>query len=225
MPIESYDGSAYVAFLDISGFKKLMQDGKNIALEALNLLYESGYDALKPYNENVNGIFISDCGVLFTRNNDDSLVNNLELLLKIITQINNKLIEKNFMLTSSIAYGKFKYEERIEFRGIDKSSLYGGAYVSAYLDNENGKPKIQPGQCRIVMDNFPDKIKQMIEKQDFSNEQFLKMIRKKNRDNDHYYFYWMVKDQIKIEEFEKEYSSLNKSDYKGRIKTLKSYAC
>ena len=74
------------------------------------------------------------------------------------------MLEHKFMLTTSIAYGHFRYQERIEFEGIEKNALYGSAYVSAYLDNDFGTPKIQPGQCRILVENLPNNICEEIQK-------------------------------------------------------------
>lgn len=148
MPINNYNGDTFVAFLDISGLKELMRNEKKV-WEALNKLYQHGYEILRNQENEcrVEGIFISDCGVLFVRRNNQILDNSESLisLLTKIKRINKGMRESDFMLTTSIAYGKFRYQERIEFEGIEKNLIYGNAYVSAFLDNENGKPKIQPG--------------------------------------------------------------------------------
>src|SRR3990167_7349981 len=162
MPINNFEGKTFVAFLDISGFKELMRE-KDKAWKALDKLYSSGYDILQSQNrpnQQVEGIFISDCGILFVRNNqgtDIRQTNGLHLLLQVIKTINQRMLENKIMLTTSIAYGNFKYQGRIEFPGIEKSPVYGNAYISAYSDNKDEIPKIQPGQCRIVKENIPHK--------------------------------------------------------------------
>lgn len=207
MPLTNFDGKTFVAFIDISGFKHLMKNGK--AWEALDKLYKYGYEVLKGNNNlknRVEGLFVSDCGILFVR----YCQNNLECLkaiLKVVKEINKKMLNHDFLLTTSIAYGHFKYQERIEFEGIDKNTIYGNAYVSAFIDNENGKPNIQPGQCRIVNKNLSPNIIQNIKQN--SRDEILRMIRKRD-DKDHYYFYWMREDPSEIERFEKEYSKFEK---------------
>ena len=125
----------------------------------------------------------------------------------------------DFMLTTSIAYGKFRYQERIEFEGIEKNPIYGNAYVSAFLDNENGKPKIQPGQCRIVEENLPSDITRSIEQS--QNNDIFRMIRRREGDNKHYYYYWMVNDSHEIERFEQNYKDAYTLKYAGMLEALK----
>ena len=112
------------------------------------------------------------------------------------------------MLTTSIAIGNFKYQKRIEFKGINKNPIYGYAYVSAYFDNEKGKPKIEPGQCRIVLKNLPEDIVDLLNDQNIDINQtnnILNLITKRKNDESHYYFYWMRDNQIEINNFEKKY--------------------
>ena len=206
MPINNYDGDTFVAFLDISGFKELMRNEKE-AWKALDKLYQHGYEILRNQNNEcrVEGIFISDSGVLFVRRNNRILGNSESLtsLLIMIKRINERMRESDFMLTTSIAYGKFRYQERIEFEGIEKNPIYGNAYVSAFLDNENGKPKIQPGQCRIVKKNLPNDVNVTLQ-QSQDNDVFT-MIRERDGDNKHYYYYWMVNEPSEIKRFEQDY--------------------
>ena len=50
MPINNFDGETYVAYIDISGFKELMQDEER-ALRALDRLYQTGYDIIRDQND------------------------------------------------------------------------------------------------------------------------------------------------------------------------------
>ena len=223
MPINNYDGDTFVAFLDISGFKELMRDEKK-AWKALDRLYQYGYEILRNQNNEcrVEGIFISDSGVLFVRRNNriiPKISDGLISLLMILKRINERMRGNDFMLTTSIAYGEFRYQERIEFRGIEKNPIYGNAYISAFLDNENGKPKIQPGQCRIVEENLPSDITRSIEQS--QNNDIFGMIRKREGDNKHYYYYWMVNDSHEIERFEQNYKDAYTLKYAGMLKALK----
>jgi len=204
MPINDFSGDTFVAFLDISGFKEMMKNATK-AIEALNCLNQTGYDVLGT-NNNINGFFISDCGILFVNGNnggDDQLLE----LLNVIEQINRNLINNDIMLTTSIAYGDFSYHQRKEYTGINKIPIYGNAYVNAFLDNEAAKPKIKPGQCRIIKNNFPD----------INLSNFNRLIKKRN----YYYFYWMVENSNEINEFETIYNDSYNLKYSGMLQALK----
>ena len=218
MPLEEFHGETFVAFLDISGFKALMKDTEK-AYKALNRFYQIGYCSLKSnLNQNnlnrVDGLFISDCGILFSRFNGEGHGNlhfephqaALNNLLNIIKQISKEMIEDDLMLTTSIAYGKFDYHERIDFSGMEKNLLLGNAYLDAYLDNEVGKPKLDPGQCRILIKNQLNDLWEHIHN---SDEEPLNKIIKKPNDTKHLYFYWMVSDENQIENFNKKYEKYN----------------
>ena len=223
MPINNYEGDTFVAFLDIAGFRELMQ--RKEAWKALDTFYEAGYHILRNQNQlngyRVEGLFVSDSGILFVRNTRISRnsVDELKLILGVIKQVNQRMLENSFMLTTSIAYGKFKYQERIEFPGIEKNPIYGNAYVSAFLDNENGSPKIQPGQCRIITKNLPLSVTKEIEL-NTSNE-MLKMIKQRDGYRTHFYYYWMVKTPIAIEKFEQAYKDAYNLKFAGMLKALK----
>lgn len=215
MPITDFDDSTFVAFIDISGFKQLMNDSRK-AWHAIDRFYQYGYETLQRYPDVIQGIFISDCGILFSRdttNQSSSLVS----LLEAIKSINKQMLQHNFMLTTSIAFGEFRYQERIEFDGIEKNPVYGNAYVSAFLDNENGKPKIQPGQCRIIKENLPITVREKLDGSS-NNELLLRTVK---RSKSHYYFYWMVHDEDEIQEFEKDYHDSYNLKYSGMLSALK----
>jgi len=201
MPIESIDGQTFVAFSDIAGFKMMMKD-KDRAWMALEKFYSCGYRILNEQstiNARIEGFFISDCCVLFVRpnpNSNNSLAD-LQRLLLVIKHLNSEMINNNFFLTTSICFGKFKYQRRIELDWIEKSAVYGNAYVDAYIDNENGRPKLSPGLCRIIKDNLPEEIKSLLGD---SNDYIIKGKRRK-----HYYYYWMLSDKQQIRNFNQEY--------------------
>lgn len=223
MSLENYEGNTFVAFLDISGFKELMQD-EDEALRALDKLYGAGYSSLfaqRQFNSEsrIDGLFISDSGVLFLKRDNQNLLACLKILLIVIGNINKVMIDNNFMLTTSIAYGRFSYQQRIEFVGIEKNPIYGNAYVSALLDNEKGKPKIQPGQCRILKQNLPGIVNSEIELQ--NTDEILGMVKERNRDNQHYYYYWMCNHPTDICEFERIYMNSYRLKYEGMLRALK----
>lgn len=206
MPIADFNGETFVAFLDISGFKEMMKGDGSQAVYALDRLNVAGYDVLK-HNRDIAGFFISDCGVLFVKNETMNKKEQLESMLKVVKDINKRLIKNDIMTTTSISYGHFSYHNRIEFNGISKNPIYGNAYVTAFLDNETGTPKLEPGQCRIVFNNNED-----IEEYNIS------LLKKTIK---HYYYYWMLKDERDVENFKKEYTNSYKLKYTGMLSALK----
>lgn len=217
MPISDFKGKTFVAFLDLSGFKSMMKY-ENEAEKALNTLYNCGYDVLKNQKDKkVEGLFLSDCGILFVRDCKDMPIC-LESLLSIIQDINRKMLKHNYTTTTSIAYGGFKYQDRIEFEGIGKNQFCGKAYIDAFLDNEVGNPKIQPGQCRIIKKVLPPEINKIIEQ---SNDVF-GFIHERKGDKKNYYFYWNVDSSDEIQQFERNYENTYNLKYAGMINALKS---
>jgi hypothetical protein len=210
MPLHNQSGQAFVAFTDISGFKSLMKDDR--ALKALNNFYTNGFLCLQNCLD-VQGLFISDCGVLFTRNHVVSIMDQFIKLLEVIHKLNKSMLEHDIMLTTSIAYGDFSYHNRIEFDGIQKSPIYGNAYLSAFLDNENGLPKIQPGMCRIIKNNLPSEIIDYLQNNNMNIEE----------EKNHYIFYWMC-DRMSIEIFKTNYKDSYNRKYRGMLSSLKKAA-
>lgn len=224
MPLESFEGETFVAFLDISGFKRFMQN-ENEALRVLDKFYNSGYEILQIYHFEiikVDGLFVSDCAVLFIRGDDQNtpdVINSFKTILSAVRGINKKMLRENYMLTTSIAYGKFKYQKRLEFKRIEKNLIYGNAYVSAYLDNESGKPKIESGQCRILNKKLPRTVKEAIKRA--SPENILSLVKEREGDRGHLYYYWMLDDSIEIDDFESQYTNAYDLTHSGILTALK----
>ena len=220
MPIPNFDGVTFVAFLDISGFKSMMQKKK--AWDSLDKLYSFGYHAIDDQNPQdkmkMNGIFISDCGILFVDNShcSEGLCEQLAFLLEKIKNINKQMLEHNYMLTTSISFGKFKYQDRIQIQGMIKNAVYGSAYVSAVIDSENGTPKIQPGECRFVEDEEFPFFRKLEESQIIGP---LSLIRKKPNERNHLYYYWHRENPNQIEKFEHDFKE---SKYIGMITVLQN---
>lgn len=139
--IKRYEGKTFVGFIDISGFKNMMEE-EDLAKRVLSKFYSTVYEVGKTFRERdsarerlheVNAIVVSDCAVVFSRNENPAdvpsqlpdMVKGLRSILEFIKKINQGLIgvqptesdkpDPPIMTTCSIAYGKFKYENRIGF--------------------------------------------------------------------------------------------------------------
>lgn len=220
MPINNFVGETFVAFIDILGFTELMKN-ENRALKALDRLYTSGYELLMDRDVvgQIEGLFISDSGVLFVRDVGDK-VQGLRHLLSVVENLNRKMLTDDFMLTTSIAYGEFRYQERIEFVGITKNAVYGNAYTSAFFDNERGLPRIQPGQCRLLRSSMPPDLDAWLA----GTDRILGRVRERAQDTKHLYFYWNVENADHIKGFEEQYQDAYDLKYKGILGALKRYS-
>jgi len=208
-----------------------MENAKK-AWEKLDIFYNCAYETLDRQSGNsfpIEGFFFSDSGILFVRNRDEEIC--FDPLLKIIRDLNRKMLEHEVMLTTSIAFGNFKYQKRIEFSGIGKDPIYGNAYVSAFLDNEKGTPRIQPGQCRILKSTLSNIY---YENPNYLSSDLSRFIKERKDDEEHLYYYWMLGKETKtndnthyfdvdneIVKFEKFYNDAYNLKYAGMFKALK----
>lgn len=216
MPLNNISGKAFVAFVDISGFKKLMNTKKE-AMKALDCFYSNGYECLR-HSDSVQGIFVSDCGILIAQcmtEEENNILEKLNELLSVIRELNINMLKENYMLTTSIAFGEFTYNARFEFKGIEKNMFIGNAYLNAYLDNENKSNRLKPGQCRIV---YSDKTYI-----NFKNS-YMKLADKyvlKPKGKEHIYFYWNLEKVEQIINFERKYKDAEDSVFKLELEALK----
>ncbi|MEQ8175272.1 MAG: hypothetical protein ABRQ26_09420 [Syntrophomonadaceae bacterium] len=219
MATKSFEGNTFMAYTDIAGFRKMMRSGK--ALEALDAFYSGGYKILKKQafkKVRIDGFFISDCGVLFTRNSGASKVDELQALLTVVKEINQLMARSGFMLMTSIAYGFFKYEDHIDLEIIKQNAVEGGAYVKTYVDNEADLPKIQPGQCRIIRESLPEEVASAIAGGKGTGELSLT---KKYKSRNHYYYWWMAPETEGIASVENMYNNLEDVMYWGLMEKIR----
>jgi hypothetical protein len=224
MTIKSpYEGETYVAFLDISGFKKLMEK-EDEAARTLDKFYQTIFNKIKALNRRaraplttsarVRSVVVSDSAIIFLNNLGlpQDKVRDLETILDFVGQVNQELIGStgpSIMTTCSIAYGSFKYKRKFEFGDVAKNYFIGWPYVKAFSDDEYGEPKIQPSQCRILKENLD--LPQLPPRLPFSLLE---------TDNKYFYFYWMLKNQNDIVGFKARYKETLESVYRELIELL-----
>lgn len=219
MAIKSFEGNTFMAYTDIAGFRKMMKSGK--ALEALDAFYSGGYRVLKKQafkKVRIDGFFISDCGVLFTRSSAASKVDELQALLSVVKEINQLMAVNGFMLMTSIAYGFFKYVDHIDLEMIKQNAVEGGAYVKTYVDNEADPPKIQPGQCRVIREGLPEEVADAIKGGKGGGELALT---RKYKSRNHYYYWWMARGPLEIASAEHMYDNLEDVMYWGLMEKIR----
>ncbi len=134
-------------------------------LNALNKFMDDAYHELE-ISRNINGIFFSDSGVLFYREdilkeNEEVLFRALNELLKFIKELNTKYITQenkwgnvSFLTKCCIVFGEFKYQKKQEHQYILKGPVYGNGYVKAAMSVEKDPHKMEIGEVRILYDNL-----------------------------------------------------------------------
>jgi len=223
--IRPYQGRTFVAFLDISGFKKMMERGEAEAglIKFYSRIFEVGKQLRVSVNRNfieVDTIAVSDCAVIFPRIKDSSnsseRIKGLRSILEFIRRVNSLLIlpkdGPQILTTCSIDYGKFKYENRTEVSDAQEAFFVGKPYVNAFLDNEFGKPRLLQGQCRVLKDNLGPMASIPWD------DPFSLLVSEGRK---YYYFYWMVRNREAIKRFKKAYSNIHEDVYKE----LKNLIC
>lgn len=212
MPINSFSGETYVAFSDLNGFKEMMRNHEKAA-KALDKLYKTVY-ALKskPEYSDMQTLAISDCAISFISNTNNRA--NLPLILSFLKELHAEMIQAEYLITSSVAYGSFSYHERIELTGLGKNMLYGDAYLKAYLNNG----KSPEGSIVIICEES--------DKSDIlqSSGKYKEFLRDNRRGVGGLQFYWAVSSPDKIVMFEAAYRDTYNLKYKGMISIYKEYS-
>lgn len=124
--------SKYVAFLDILGFKKKLQQlGQGAAKQYISTFSATAYhewEQLQPTL--VEGYIVSDSFIIYTR---DASRTALTELLTIIDQICKKEFSENkILIRGAIAKGEFDRMPAVELSNLSKGLMVGQAYVDAY---------------------------------------------------------------------------------------------
>lgn len=230
--ITTYDGETFVAFVDISGFQTYMAN--NVSYNVLNDFYNIGVQVVNEHNSLANnsdkfyisGLLVSDCAILFSRL-EESWKSGFKDILSVVEKYNKRMLDRNHLLTTSIAFGEFHYENRTEYPEIRKNPMYGIGYVRAFSDNEYVVPKLQPGECRIVKQGFPpfnvygtNTIFNSINSEESFLQNFDKLV--KTKDGKHYNFYWMVNSKGEIENIKKIYRRNKQEMYENLKLNLKN---
>jgi len=173
---------------------------ENQGLNILNKFMDDAYHELEN-SEKINGIFFSDSGVLFYRENisnenEDILFKVLNELLKFIKKLNIKYITPSLkwgnvsLLTKCcVAFGEFKYQKKQEHTQILKGPVYGLGYIKAAMSVEKDPHKMEIGEVRILYDSLEKEIYSKF-KNNTNYDEFKHFYQ---FSNDHMYYSWTYK--------------------------------
>lgn len=219
----------FVAWLDISGFKKLMKFNPDEALAVIKEFFKIGFWQLHPDNQpqgrdtelGLDGLFVSDCAIVWTKivSDDQSRIDQFRNILKIVKKINEEVLRSEvmrrnrIMLSTSIAFGEFFSIKTEEHDHIRKNMIFGPAYIDAYTDNLDN---LDPGLCRIVKKNLPELISSRLNSSP-ANDDLLAFVR---QDEGRIYFYWNCRTSIEIETFKAKYRQARETKYQEMFEAL-----
>lgn len=140
--MNDFDGKTWVAFSDLCGLKALYEKNPGDAAEALDKFYNAVYDVQEEQNP-INAIVVSDCAIFWI--DIRNCVNELGTILGHLKELHRKMLP-DYLLRTTIAYGHFKYQQRLEISTIRKNMIIGLAYLDAYANND----KIDHGAIVVV---------------------------------------------------------------------------
>lgn len=157
MPMRPFDGSTFVAFCDIAGFKAALKESRERAGKMLDAFYSAGFHAIRGQQRrgvHVDGLFVSDCGVMFAQAGD--AVDQLRAILAVLSEIHGACHENAVSVATAIAYGPFKYDERYVIPGVDKNLFYGSAYLAAFADST---ARLYHPDIRLLKADLPEPVR------------------------------------------------------------------
>ena len=140
--MNDFDGQTWVAFSDLSGLKALYEKNPEDAAEALDKFYNAVYDVQEEQSP-INAIVVSGCAIFWI--DIRNCVNELGTILGHLKELHRKMLP-DYLLRTTIAYGHFKYQQRLEISTIRKNMIIGLAYLDAYANND----KIDHGAIVVV---------------------------------------------------------------------------
>jgi len=132
-PSLSFNDETYVAFSDLCGFKAMMENREE-AYKGLDYLFKNVYGLLRD-KQSIKGLAVSDCVISWATDK------RLQSVVDFVGALHKKMIHKRYLMRTTIAYGQFEFQDRIQLANLSKQMIWGGAYLAAYLVND----KVSPG--------------------------------------------------------------------------------
>ena len=132
----------YVAFLDVLGFKKLLeginQDEAEQFISTLSaLIYRIWEEKHAQKSKIINGFIVSDSIIVYTNNDKPESLQ--ELIDYVIEVCKRAFIEQSILFRCGIAKGSFNHLKATSFDNLQKGLIVGQAYIDAYLLEDQAK--------------------------------------------------------------------------------------
>jgi len=148
MSIPNFNGETWLAFSDLCGTKAMYKENPDKAAKALDHFYNTVYNVVQGVQNEISALAVSDCAIFWVHDDAEhrGMFQMLPTLLKQLKWLHRQMIEHNYLIRTTIAYGHFRYEQRIEIRRLRKNMFIGGGYLEAYAAND----KVTPGGIVIL---------------------------------------------------------------------------
>jgi hypothetical protein len=219
MPLENFDGQTWVAYSDLCGTKAMYNINRNMAGQALDKFYTTVNSIqerlLRVGQYGVSVLVVSDCAIFWIHRNGEHNrevtidPKSLGILLENLKQLHCDMIASEYMLRSTIAYGYFKYEQRLEFRHTRKDMIFGGAYLDSFAQND----KIPLGSIFLV------KTQDQFKKSDLGTDYSVRIY--KNKQLGFKEYIWWVENKRDIKSTIKDRDDIHNDRYKALINLYK----
>ncbi len=204
--MNNFDGQTWVAFSDLSGLKAMYIKDVDQAAAALDKFYNTTY-SLQENDELINSIVVSDCAVFWIDRQD--CLDCLATLLRRLQEFHQQLLP-DYLLRTTIAYGHFKYEQRLEIPRIRKNMIVGRAYLDAYANND----RVDHGAIVIV--TLPENISFKELEVAYGRKDYM---RRSSKGKGYYEYFWAVKTPRKIKDFLNKREEANAATF-AKLKEL-----
>ncbi len=178
------------------------------AAQALDRFYNTVYD-LQHDENSVNSIVVSDCAIFWIDKPD--CINDLSILLEKLPSFHRRMLP-DYLIRTTVAYGHFRYQRRLEMPRIRKDMIIGGAYLDTYVNND----RIEHGSIVIV---------KLPEDTNFRNlhlrREYKEMIKANCLAKGFYEYFWSLQNKGQINSFVNERKEIQNTVFQ-KLKELYS---
>lgn len=115
-----------------------MMKEREKAYEALDHLFESVFELQQNNNRSVKALAVSDCVIAWvgSRHGRES---RLKQIIEFAEGLHIRMASHRYLMRTTIAWGDFEYEDRLQLHNLQKSMIWGGAYLNAYVNNKKAR--------------------------------------------------------------------------------------
>ncbi len=216
MPLQDFDGQTWVAFSDLCGTKAMYKESPDKAAEALDRFYNAVYELQRAQGE-ISALAVSDCAIFWLHDptgypGEASVAPRmLECLLTHVKTLHMRMVEEKYLVSTTVAYGHFRYQQRLEIPRLRKDMIVGGAYLDAYAAND----KVREGTIVILKPaDAPDAAQ--------CAGRFSKMIKPYERSRNQREFFWWLDSPDRIQEAKQAVKQAADSRFRELLRTYGS---
>jgi hypothetical protein len=140
--LDDFNRQTWVAYSDLCGTKAKYDKDPEEAARSLGRFYNTVYE-LHQQGRQMSALVVSDCAIFWLndhcggRGGADISHDALPVLLERLKELHRRMVKEDLLLRTTVAYGHFCYQQRLESHGLGKGFIVGRAYIDAYLANDS----------------------------------------------------------------------------------------